>query len=120
MLKGSGPDLALLLTCCQEKGSVPRERLEEPDGHRLLGWFLGTGRHKDTALGLTARPRRAEESSSDRDELGKGACGSEVTVLLGGAQLWEEPGEQPVPPATSSAGLVWERQIESLLMSLAV
>lgn len=57
MLKGSCPDLVLLLACSQEKGSVPRARLQEPDGHRLLGWLWGPGEHKGAALGPTAVPR---------------------------------------------------------------
>lgn len=59
-------------------------------------------------------------ASNDGDRLGKGAHGSEVTVLLGGAPLREEPWEKLVPPATGSAGLVWERCIERQLTNLAV
>lgn len=38
----------------------------------------------------------------------------------GGALLWEEPWEHPVPPASSSAGSVWEQCIERQLVTLAV
>lgn len=125
MLKGSCPDLVLLLTCSQEKGSVPREKLE--DGYRLLGWFWGTRGTQgccswpccQAVVGRGKQPP-GHGASNDGDRLGKGACGSEVTALLGGARLREEPREQVVPPATGSAGLVWERRIKRQLMSLAV
>lgn len=39
------------VACSQEKGSVPRERPLEPEGHRLLGQFWGWG---DTRMLLLA------------------------------------------------------------------
>lgn len=65
-----------------------------------------------------AAPSRG--AGCDGDRLGKGACGWEVTALLGGAPLPEEPGEPPEPPTTGSARLGWEPCIERQLVSLAV
>lgn len=78
---------------------------------------MGLGGHKDAALGPTLCHGRQGKSvpghsaSSDRDWLGKGAGDLEMTALLGGAPVREDPQEQLAPPATSSAGLVWEQCI---------
>lgn len=106
--------MELLLTCRQRKGSVPRERLQEPDEQRLLGlvWRLRGAR----MLFLALMPHHSGQ--------GKAAPGCGATMIdiswarehiawrgqcfPGGGLLWEEPWEHPVAPANSSAGSVWE------------
>lgn len=101
---------------------MPRERPQEPDGHRLLGPFWGRGDMRMLLLApLLGHGRQGKSvpghgASSDGHWLWKGAVDPEAAAFLGGAPIWEEPQEQQVPPATSSAGLVWEQHIERQLV----
>lgn len=79
--------MELLLTCRQKKGSVPRERLQEPDEQRLLGlvWRLRGTR----MLFLALMPHHSRQGKAAPGcgatmidiKLGKGAYSLEGTVL---------------------------------------